>query len=307
MRIASPYALGATLYIPALHEAIPDIVAGRKYAGVRSVVLCLEDALREDQVETGLANLERVLDRLAAEASEPSARPRIFVRPRHVGMAAAMAAWPGIGQIDGFVAPKVRPGGLDVWIRAVDGTDLVLMPTLETREMLDAVAVRDFRDELLAHDPARILALRIGGNDLMGCLGLRRTRGTTLYQGPLLYTISMLVGILSPAGFALTAPVCDIIDDDETLRAEARQDVAFGLVGKAAIHPRQIAPIEDAFAVSALDHEAARQILAEDAAAVFKLDGAMCEASTHRPWADRIIARAAFYGVAEAGLHSVAA
>lgn len=304
MRIASPYALGATLYIPALHEAIPDIVSGRKYPGLKSVALCLEDALREDDVERGLANLETVLGGLA---QQPHGGPRIFVRPRNVGMAAAMAAWPGIARIDGFIAPKVRPGGLGVWIRAVAGTDLLLMPTLETREMLDAVAVREFRDELLAHDPARILALRIGGNDLMGCLGLRRTRGVTLYEGPLLYTISMLVGILSPAGFAMTAPVCEIIDDDETLRAEARHDVAFGLVGKAAIHPRQIAPIEQAFAVSAPDFEAARQILAEDAAAVFKLDGAMCEASTHRPWADRILQRAEFYGVAEPDLHSVAA
>ena len=42
----------------------------------------------------------------------------------------------------------------------------------------------------------RIIALRIGGNDLMGCLGLRRNPATTLYSTPLSYVIPMLAGIM---------------------------------------------------------------------------------------------------------------
>ena len=42
----------------------------------------------------------------------------------------------------------------------------------------------------------RIIALRIGGNDLMGCLGLRRNPATTLYNTPMGYVIPMLAGVM---------------------------------------------------------------------------------------------------------------
>lgn len=306
MRKVSPYALGATLYMPALHPDIPDIIADRKHPELSSIVLCLEDALHENDVEAGLANLRTVLDIMEQEPRDKLQRPLVFVRPRNIEMARVMTAWRGIDQVDGFVGPKVRPGNVESWMQAMAGTDLLLMPTLETHEMFDAGAVAAFRDELLANDPERILALRIGGNDLMSCLGLRRTRGTTLYESPLLYTVSMLVGILQPAGFAMTSPVCEIIDDDTTLNAELKRDIEFGLVGKTAIHPRQVPTIHEAFKVDVLDLEAARRILAEDAAAVFKLNGAMCEPATHAKWAGRIIERAEHYGARES-IHAVAA
>lgn len=302
----SPYALGATLYMPALHPDICDIVSGRKLAGLTSLVICLEDALREDDVEAGLGNLRTVLDILAQESRGAGTSPLVFVRPRHLEMAKVMASWRGIDRVDGFVAPKVRPGNVGAWGKAIEGTNLLLMPTLETSEMFDAFAVRDLRDELLSIQD-RILALRIGGNDLMSALGLRRATTTTLYQGPLLHVVSMLIGTLSPAGFALTSPVCEIIDNEALLRAELEQDVAFGLVGKTAIHPRQVPIILEAFKVVPQDLESAQQILAQDAAAVFKLNGAMCEPSTHRAWAHRILARAEHFGVAAFPLRPVAA
>ena len=41
----SPYALGATLYMPATRPDILDMVSGEKIQGLRSLVLCLEDAV----------------------------------------------------------------------------------------------------------------------------------------------------------------------------------------------------------------------------------------------------------------------
>lgn len=306
MQQISPYALGATLYMPALHPDISDIIADRKHPELSSIVLCLEDALHESDVEAGLAHLRSVLDLMEQEKRERLARPLVFVRPRNINMAQLMSEWRGIEQVDGFVAPKVRPGNVESWMKALAGTDLFIMPTLETHEMFDAGAVAAFRDELLANDPERVLALRIGGNDLMSCLGLRRTRGTTLYESPLLYTVSMLVGILQPAGFAMTSPVCEIIDDEVTLNAELKRDIEFGLVGKTAIHPRQVPLIHEAFKVDVADLEAARHILAEDAKAVFKHNGAMCEPATHTLWARRIIERAQHYGSRDAAVRAVA-
>jgi len=298
IRKISPYALGATLYMPALHPDIGEVIAGRKIGGVSSIVLCLEDALGENDVEAGLNNLRTVLDVMAEEPREPGQRPLVFVRPRNLAMAGVMGDWKGIDLVDGFVAPKVRPGNVAAWMESLAGTDLLLMPTLETAEMLDPVAVREFRDELLANQPERVLALRIGGNDLMSCMGLRRTRGATLYEGPMLYAISMLVSLLAPAGFSLTSPVCEIIDDVDLLARELEGDLRFGLVGKTAIHPSQVDPIQAAFRVTPRDHAVATRILAEDAPAVFKQDGVMQEPATHLAWARKTMERAAEYGIA---------
>ena len=54
---------------------------------------------------------------------------------------------------------------------------------------------------------ARILVLRIGGNDLLNLLGLRRQRGHTLYETPLGAVIARLVTTFKPHGFRLSAPV----------------------------------------------------------------------------------------------------
>ena len=72
-----------------------------------------------------------------------------------------------------------------------------------------------------------------------------------------------------------------------------------GLFGKTAIHPSQIELIEKGFRVKARDVEEARRILMPDAAAVFKMNGRMCEPTTHNKWAQAVIERAELYGVIE--------
>ncbi|WP_372426744.1 HpcH/HpaI aldolase/citrate lyase family protein [Salinarimonas chemoclinalis] len=294
-----PLALGATLYVPATRPDIRAVATGAKLSGLRSIVLCLEDAVAETDIDDALANLRALLAALGRiDAPTPDA-PLLFVRPRSLAMAWEIAALPGAERLTGLVAPKVRPGGVAAWVAALGGRDLLLMPTLETPEVFDPCAMRDLRDELVATARGRVLALRIGGNDLLACLGLRRMPGETLYEGPLGPLVAQLVGLMIPAGFALTAPVFDIVRDPVTLAREAARDVAFGLCGKTAIHPMQVAIIEAAYAVGADDLARARAILEEDARAVFQHAGAMCEPTVHRAWARRVVARAALYGVAE--------
>lgn len=293
-----PLALGATLYMPATRADMLDVARGGKISGLRSIVLCLEDAVHETDVGDALANLRLLLAALA-RLPPPEGGPLLFVRPRGIAMAAQIAALPGAERLAGMVAPKVRPGEVAAWVGALDGSALMLMPTLETAETFDPGAMRTLRDELLAEGRGRILALRIGGNDLLACLGLRRIPGDTVYEGPLGPLVAQLVGLMIPAGFALTAPVYDVVRDPATLAREAARDVAFGLCGKTAIHPMQVATIHAAFAVSASEIASARAVLAEEAKAVFQHEGAMCEPSVHRAWARRILARAAHYGVTE--------
>lgn len=303
LKNTSPYELGATLYMPILKPDALDYIAGTKYPKLRSMVLCLEDALLEKDVLEGMHILEKTLLRIGQIKldSAETRFPLVFVRPRHLDMARRIAGMAGIHNIDGFVAPKVTAGAYAKWVEAVRHTDLYIMPTLETEEVFDHCAMKDLRDEFLANTPERILALRVGGNDLLSCLGLRRAGNVSLYEGPLLYAISMLTSIMRSKGFDLTAPVFENIDDsgsEAALAREVTQDVSFGFVGKTVIHPSQVEIVQNAFKVTPTDYEAASKILAADAAAVFKFGGSMCESATHRNWAKRILSRAKVYGLA---------
>lgn len=290
------YEIGATLYMPVLHQRVREIVLGVAAPPASSIVLCLEDALHESDVERGVTTL---MGLLAAAPARPAARPRLFIRPRSFDMAARLRSVHGIGRIDGFVAPKIRVETLPDWISLLSGSDLRLMPTIETGEFFDPARLVAFRDLILGSGPDRIAAVRLGGNDLLGTMGLRRQRGVTAYEGPLGWFLSMAGSILTSAGVPVAAPVFDIIDDLETLKREVERDVAMGFISKTAIHPAQVPIIEGAMRVSGEEEEAARAILNQEARAVFQIGGVMCEPATHAGWARRVLARAEIFGGAE--------
>lgn len=300
MSRVSAYSLGATLYMPATRPDILQVICGRKLPGLRSLVVCLEDAVAESHVDAALQSLRGMLRAMAAGSARAVPRPLVFVRPRDCNMAAMLNDWPEIDSIDGLVLPKLSLSSLPHWQKAVTRPTLLLMPTLETREVYNPAAMAELGLAMREQLGERVLALRIGGNDLLGCLGLRRNPATTLYQTPMGYVIAMLAGVLGAQGFALTAPVFEQLATPQLLAAELDLDIAHGLVGKTAIHPGQIAQIQDAFRVTRADLDCARLVVNASAPAVFKHADAMLEPSTHAQWAMKIIERAKWHGVRDA-------
>lgn len=295
----SPYRLGATLYMPATRTDITDTIVNNKIAGLRSIIICLEDAVSESDVPAALDNLRLILNTLAAEkhAGNGAEWPLIFIRPRHSQMGATLIENEDLSSIDGWVLPKFTLASLPEWWQIMKDTSLCMMPTLETEDVFDVVQMRELALALLAHPcHARIIALRIGGNDLMNVISLRRPRNLTLYDGPMGYVVKMLVSVFAARDFALTSPVCEHIDDHRVMECELALDIAHGMVGKTAIHPNQIAKIERALMVTPADHADALRIL-NSSQAVFKSQGAMCEPATHRRWAARVLEQAQIYGI----------
>lgn len=295
------YGLGATLYMPVIHPKVQDILSGRLAAPASSIVLCLEDSLHEKDVEYGFRTLTELL---SDRVRDQQPRPRLFVRPRSYDMACRLRAVRGIDRIDGFVIPKARLETLPDWISLLNGTQLCLMPTMETPDFFDPSRLIQFRDLLLAAGSERIAAVRIGGNDLLGAMALRRVRGVTAYEGPLAWFLSMAAALLIPSGIPVSAPVFDIIEDLQTLRREVERDVQMGFVSKTAIHPVQVPVIEGALAVPAEEVAVAEAILDRHARAVFQFGGVMCEPATHAAWARRTLARAGRFGYTAPPLQS---
>lgn len=286
------YDLGATLYMPVLHPKVPGILSGRAQTPGSSLVLCLEDALAENDVEAGLAQLRKVLKNI-------DHRPdlKVFVRPRSLEMAHRLAGLHDIQKVTGFVAPKVRPGNAADWLDLVQSAGLRIMPTLETAEYFDQSKLVSVRDIIANYDPSTIAAVRIGGNDLLGVMALRREPGITSHEGPLGWLLGMMASTLISSGLPTAAPVFDIIDDLDTLEREVKKDVAIGFISKTAIHPSQVEVIEKEFSVTEENLKLSTAILEKSAKAVFQIGGVMCEPATHLNWARRIQARHERFGL----------
>lgn len=290
--------LGATLYIPCTRDDVVErLVGAKRTPGLRSAVVCLEDSVLDAEVPAAMRRIEGVLRALADRDACP-ADSSIFVRPRDPGMMGRILEMAGVERIRGFVVPKAHAGNLPRYLATKLRDEHLLMPTLETREVLDPEGARRLR-MLLMPERERILALRIGGNDLLNAMGLRRSSVRTAYDGPLGSVISGLVATFAPWGFDLSAPVFERHSDPILLREEVARDVEHGLLAKTAIHPDQVAVIHAAYSVPAHQVDEARMILDPDGPAVFSANGAMCEPATHRAWAERLLARADAFGVAD--------
>lgn len=290
--------LGASLYVPAVREDVRAIAAGEKLAAVRSIIFCTEDSVAENRLSEALSNLRETLPFVRAEEHR-----RLFIRPRNTDVLLALLQMPGIENIRGFVLPKVTPANIGHYLDAFeqagkDVRDYWLMPTLETAEVFDPEQMRLLRNKMLASSAATsIVALRIGGNDLLNVLGLRRSRSRTLHESALSQTVTQLLTIFRPAGFQLSSPVCELLYDHEVLKRELAMDTELGLFAKTAIHPDQVAIIEAAYRPLEQDVQMAEAILAPDAPAVFNMHGTMCEVATHREWATQVLLRRDLYGV----------
>lgn len=286
-------ALGASMYVPTTHKDLLAIANGDKFSHLRSVIFCTEDAIAERELSYALFNLSLALQNMCDTSDTLR-----FVRVRNVEVMARVLAMPGVEKLAGFVLPKSTRHNFSSYFDQVRHTHHLLMPTLETVEVFDDEEMKLFRAKLAAPDVrARILALRIGGNDLLALLGLRRPTTGTIYQTPLGQVIGRLVTIFKPHGFELTAPVFEHLTQDDWLAAEVAQDMAHGMIAKTAIHPDQVPQIERHYQVAQTDIELALRIIDPDSPAVFRMQESMCEVATHSSWAQRIIEQARLFGI----------
>ena len=275
--------LGASLYTPCTHPQLGRIINGGHVPQCRSIVLCLEDAVPEASLPQALFNLKAAL-----ESIDPKTSVKRFIRPRNPLILAQILKYSGIEFIDGFVLPKFDSSTEELYRNILSENKMFgVMPTLETLECFDLDKIRTFRRTLDEHWKSRVICLRIGGNDLLSLLGMKRMRGTIIYDTPLRSTIDQLVVSFRPYGYEISAPVYDVFEDIKTLERELRMDIDYGFFAKTAIHPVQIQSIESAFQYYVqCYHDTAQKVLNTDAA-VFKKNGQMMESTCHSNWAAR--------------------
>ncbi|HET6747548.1 MAG TPA: HpcH/HpaI aldolase/citrate lyase family protein [Candidatus Saccharimonadales bacterium] len=286
-----------TLYTPATTSAskLVNLTNGR-VAGVWRVVLCTEDSIRPDDVPVALATLRTVL-----KGMDSTSGVETFVRVRNPEVMARVLDLPDVDKLHGFVLPKADPTSFPEYADQVAKTDRFrLMPILESPLMTDnnfRATLRMVLSDKRYH--SLIDCVRIGANDLMGHLGIRRDdTSLTVYDTPVGVTIFEIINeFRGLAGFTVTAPVfeCYAPEYDELLRREVRRNIMNGLFGQTVIHPRHIRIIRDMYKVSKKDLKSARGIM-KDSTAVRGVEGKMDERATHLKWAQTVLDRHSLFG-----------
>lgn len=186
-------ALGATLYSPGTRLTLADDARRAARIGATSQVWCLEDAIAHDDVAMAQANVARQL-RVLSHPTNTERTPLLFVRVRTPEQILALTeqAGAGIGQLTGFVLPKIAPDEtgeryLQALVTAseVAGQHLYGMPVLEHDELAWTETRRPHLQGLRALFDAyraHVLTVRVGGTDLCGLFGLRRDADTTIWD-----------------------------------------------------------------------------------------------------------------------------
>src|SRR5277367_7006555 len=139
--------------------------------------------------------------------------------------------------------------------------------------------------EAIAASTPRLEALLFGAADMSADLGAATA------WAPLAYTRSRLVAACALGGvLAIDSPFFDV-KNQEGLTHETSQAIALGFAGKAAIHPNQIATINEALTPQPDEVAHARAILAENDKGVGVVQGEMIDEAVARK-ARRVLAAA---------------
>ena len=237
-------------------------------AGADAVILDLEDAVPAAEKN---AARDAVLQWLRAREAAPS--PQILVRvnacgtPQHAAdVAACRRGVHGVQGVHGLVLPKSEQvADLARLARALPG--VALLPLIESAAGLAAALE-------IARAP-NVQRLLFGSIDFQHDLGIEGDGDELLYFRSQLVLHSRLAGLAAPADGVST-----VLDDAARVHAETLRARRLGFGAKLCIHPKQIAPVHEAFAPTEAELDWARRVLAAaDAAggAAVALDGAMVD------------------------------
>jgi citrate lyase beta subunit len=223
-------ALGATLYMPADRPSLVADITKQTAAGVTSVVVCLEDAIADEQVGAAEDNLVEAFTALHAESH--AELPLLFVRVREASQIPALVRRLGKAAhlLDGIVLPKFTALSGTEYLLTLEaaereaGVSLLAMPVIESGAVLYAETRVDELTRLRAllhRDRRRILAVRIGATDLCALYGLRRSPELSIYDikvvSALIGDVVNVLGRTDGTGFTVSGPVWEYYGGHERI------------------------------------------------------------------------------------------
>lgn len=271
-KLAKGLTCGADALIVDLEDSVPDAEKARARGLAAAFVAENRDALplwvRINALSTGLA-----LDDLAAVVR---AKPHGIMLPKcESGRDAARVA---------------------DYLSALEARDCIEPGSLRLLPIVTETAASLFDIGSYAREAGpRLWGMLWGGEDLAADIGATANREQGRYTPPFEHARSLCLFGAAAAGVAAVDAVYVDFRDAEGLRAESLAAVAAGFSAKAAIHPDQVAIINDAFTPGEEELRRARGIVAafaaQPAAGAVNIGGRMFD-RPHLRAAQRLLARA---------------
>lgn len=275
-------ALRSLLFIPGDSE---KKLAKGDGAGADALILDIEDSVAP-------VNKPIARERIAAYLAE---RPRdkrasqlwVRINPLDSGLALADLATIVAADPDGVMLPK--PDGpadllrLSHYLDALEQQAGIAAGSIGVLPVASETAASAFRlGDYGAAGLARLTGITWGAEDLSAALGASTNRDET---GEWAFTYRLVRSLTLLAAHAAGAQAIDTLyvdfRDEEGLRASCRAARAEGFTGRLAIHPAQVAAINECFLPSQAEIEHARRVIAAFDAApgagTIGLDGKMID------------------------------
>ena len=265
------------LFVPADSER--KLVKGLE-SGADALILDLEDSV---------AAVNRPAARkLAREFLEVNTSKKIalYVRinPLASGLALDDLAATVAGKPDGILLPKCTPGDVttvDHYLSAFEAAAGNTVGAIRIVAIATETAEAVFALGNYAGSSPRLEAITWGAEDLSACIGGNNRTIDGAYDGPYQLARSLCLLAASAAGVAALDTIYTDFRDPEGLKGEAVAARRSGFVGKMAIHPAQLATINEVFQASAEERQWAEAVIAAFAAnpdaGTLALDGKMID------------------------------
>ena len=262
------------------------------------------DALILDLEDSVAAGRKATARELCAATLTAGARMKLYVRINALDTPAALLDLAAVVRARpyGIMLPKCRNGDdarrVAHYLTALEARDGV--PAGEIRLLPIVTETGGSMFGLGSYDSppiARLCGMSWGGEDLAADVGAMTNRDDSgRYAAPYQLARSLCLFAATSASVIAVDAVYTNFRDAAGLRQESIEGLRSGFSAKAAIHPDQIAVINEAFTPSAADVEAARKVIAafdaSPGAGVASVDGKMLDRPHYRT-AQRVLARAA--------------
>ena len=249
-------------------------------SGADALILDLEDSVAAANRPLARRQARQFLDAHGPERI----RRYVRVNPLASGLALDDLAATVAGKPDGILLPKCVPDDvrtLDHYLSAFEAA--CGMPVGQTRIVAIATETPQAVFALGGYGglSPRLEAITWGAEDLSACIGGNNRTLDGDYDGPYTLARSLCLLAASAAGVAALDTIYTDFKDEAGLQAECAAAKRSGFAGKMAIHPAQLAAINDAFSVSAAERQWAERVIAAFAAqpdaGTLALDGRMID------------------------------
>lgn len=320
------YSIGALMYTPASDPKIACDLQNKKFVGLKSLALCLEDSIGDGGLclaEQKLLDTLRKIQHAIKQGSLTSEEtPLLFVRVRSIEQLERIYEQMGSSAdiLCGFILPKFNLSNAKIYSAIITKINqdrirpLYVMPIIESPSIINLesrlatlLQLKSIVDEIKSY----VLNIRVGGNDLCNLFGLRRACHQTIYDITIIK--NTLVDILNifARDYVVSGVVWEYFANNNSddwqigLKKELELDKLNGFIGKTAIHPSQVPIILESLQVDQHDLSDAKKITNWDNVLLGVEKSAsgerMNESKVHINWAKKILILAQIYGVRNNG------